>query len=116
VDPERHRHECERSFGILRHHRRRADRRRLVGRRPFDLGDRRQRRAIEVKSWTAANGRIELFLPMGYAIAAGDTFSVYPGCDKRLETCLGRFGNVVNFRGEPYVPGIDAMMSYPDAR
>ena len=73
-------------------------------------------RSIEVKSWTAATGRLELFLPMGYAIAAGDTFSVYPGCDKRLETCLGRFGNVVNFRGEPYVPGIDAIMSYPDAR
>jgi uncharacterized phage protein (TIGR02218 family) len=73
-------------------------------------------RSIEVKSWTAATGRLELFLPMGYAIQVGDTFSVYPGCDKRLETCLGRFGNVVNFRGEPYVPGIDAMMSYPDAR
>jgi uncharacterized phage protein (TIGR02218 family) len=73
-------------------------------------------RSIEVKSWTATTRRLELFLPMGYPIAEGDTFSVYPGCDKRLETCIGRFGNILNFRGEPYVPGIDALMSYPDAR
>ena len=72
-------------------------------------------RAIEVKSWIAGTGRLELFMAMGYAIAIGDTFTVYPGCDKRLETCIGRFGNVINFRGEPYVPGIDAMMQYPDA-
>jgi uncharacterized phage protein (TIGR02218 family) len=72
-------------------------------------------RAIEVKSWTASTGRIELFMAMGYVIASGDTFAVYPGCDKRIDTCIGRFGNVINFRGEPYVPGIDAMMQYPDA-
>jgi uncharacterized phage protein (TIGR02218 family) len=73
-------------------------------------------RAIEVKSWAASTGRVELFLAMGYAIVIGDAFTVYPGCDKRLETCIGRFNNVINFRGEPYVPGIDAMMQYPDAR
>jgi uncharacterized phage protein (TIGR02218 family) len=73
-------------------------------------------RSIEVKAWTQATGRIELFLPMGYAIEAGDIFRVHPGCDKRLETCITRFANVLNFRGEPYVPGQDAMMSYPDAR
>ena len=54
-------------------------------------------------------------MALGYVIAPGDTFAVYPGCDKRLETCIGRFNNVINFRGEPYVPGLDAMMQYPDA-
>ena len=73
-------------------------------------------RAIEVKGWTRSNGRIELFLPMGYAITPGDAFRVHPGCDKRLDTCIDRFANVLNFRGEPYVPGQDAMMRYPDAR
>ena len=38
------------------------------------------------------------------------------GRDKRLDTCVDRFVNVLNFRGEPYVPGADLMMSYPDAR
>jgi hypothetical protein len=73
-------------------------------------------RSIEVKSWTQATGQIELFLPMGYAIANGDAFRIHPGCDKRLETCIDRFANVLNFRGEPYVPGQDLLMSYPDAR
>jgi hypothetical protein len=73
-------------------------------------------RSIEVKGWTQAAGQIELFLPMGYAIEIGDLFRIHPGCDKRLDTCIARFANVLNFRGEPYVPGQDAMMSYPDAR
>jgi hypothetical protein len=73
-------------------------------------------RSIEVKAWTQASGQIELFLPMGYAIGVGDAFRIHPGCDKRLDTCIDRFANVLNFRGEPYVPGQDAIMSYPDAR
>ena len=73
-------------------------------------------RSIEVKSWTEVTGTIELFLPAGYAIQTGDTFRIHPGCDKRLETCITRFDNILNFRGEPYVPGADALMNYPDAR
>ena len=73
-------------------------------------------RSIEVKSWTQATGQLELFLPMGYAIEIGDAFRTHPGCDKRLDTCIDRFANVLNFRGEPYVPGTDRLMTYPDAR
>jgi uncharacterized phage protein (TIGR02218 family) len=73
-------------------------------------------RSIEVKAWTQSTGQIKLFLPMGYAIQVGDVFRIHPGCDKRLDTCIDRFANVLNFRGEPYVPGQDALMSYPDAR
>jgi hypothetical protein len=73
-------------------------------------------RSIEVKAWTQATGQIELFLPMGYAIEPGDAFRIHPGCDKRLDTCVDRFANVLNFRGEPYVPGTDALVSYPDGR
>ncbi len=70
-------------------------------------------RAIEVKSWLQAPAEITLFLPPGYSIQVGDAFRVHPGCDKRLDTCAGRFANVLNFRGEPYVPGQDEMMKYP---
>jgi uncharacterized phage protein (TIGR02218 family) len=35
------------------------------------------------------------------------------GCDKTLATCAGRFGNAINFRGEPYLPGIDLLTRYP---
>jgi uncharacterized phage protein (TIGR02218 family) len=73
-------------------------------------------KTIEVKAWTTATGIVELFLAMGYAIAEGDTFTMHPGCDKRLETCATRYANAINFRGEPYVPGVDALARYPDAR
>lgn len=35
------------------------------------------------------------------------------GCDKSLATCAGRFANVLNFRGEPYLPGTDLLTRYP---
>lgn len=72
-------------------------------------------RAVEVKVWDQATGRIELYLPLGYAIEAGHRFTIAPGCDKRAETCRTRFANILNFRGEPFVPGVDSVLSYPDA-
>jgi len=30
-----------------------------------------------------------------------------------METCSARFGNAVNFRGEPYLPGNDLLTRYP---
>lgn len=38
---------------------------------------------------------------------------VTAGCDKRLATCRDVFGNVLNYRGEPYVPGLDSLLNYP---
>lgn len=47
------------------------------------------------------------------APAAGDLVEIREGCDKRFETCLGRFANAENFRGEPHVPGMDLLTRYP---
>lgn len=38
-------------------------------------------------------------------IEAGDEFLLTKGCDKRTETCKGRYSNIINFRGEPFLPG-----------
>ncbi|GGE01967.1 phage protein [Tsuneonella deserti] len=35
------------------------------------------------------------------------------GCDHTLATCAARFGNAVNFRGEPFLPGNDLLTRYP---
>lgn len=35
------------------------------------------------------------------------------GCDRRLETCMSRFDNALNYRGEPHIPGIDSLLNYP---
>jgi len=50
-----------------------------------------------------------------FAVAAGDRIELIEGCDKSLATCAGRFSNAVNFRGEPYLPGIDLLTRYPGA-
>lgn len=65
---------------------------------------------------TSADGEVTLFLRMPFEIAVGDTGTLYPGCDKRVSTCKSRFGNVVNFRGFPHVPGDKYLMDYPDAK
>ena len=46
---------------------------------------------------------------------AGALVELIEGCDGRLETCAGRFGNVANFRGEPFLPGTDLLTRYPGA-
>ncbi len=38
---------------------------------------------------------------------------VREGCDHRLETCSSRFGNAINFQGEPFLPGNDMVTRYP---
>jgi len=53
-------------------------------------------------------------LPRG-AIKDGDRVIVREGCDKRFQTCIERFGNAANFRGEPHLPGNDLLTRYPGA-
>jgi uncharacterized phage protein (TIGR02218 family) len=66
-------------------------------------------KSMEVKSWNGATKTFTLALPMVGTVASGNAYSVYPGCKKRLVTdCKTKFSNVVNFRGEPYVPGEEA--------
>lgn len=48
-------------------------------------------------------------------IAAGTTVELREGCDKRFETCVSRFQNAANFRGEPHLPGTDLLTRYPGA-
>ncbi len=48
-----------------------------------------------------------------FAVTAGTRALLTEGCDKRLATCAGRFANAVNFRGEPYLPGMDLLTRYP---
>lgn len=55
-----------------------------------------------VKSYTP--GVVTLSYPLPSTPAIGDGFTAYPGCDKRQATCSGKFSNLANFRGFPYVP------------
>jgi uncharacterized phage protein (TIGR02218 family) len=86
----------------------------------FDTGD-NAGRSMEVKDFVADDGititqDIHLFLDMPFDIQVGDEIAIYPGCDKRMITCRDKFDNIINFVGEPYVPGQDFLAQYPDAR
>jgi len=91
----------------------------------FEDGD-NAGRVIEVRDWAQSTRTVTLFLPTSFTIAVGAKVRLYPGCDKRSATCIAKFalagttdfanGNIKNFRGEPYVPGQDELMRYPDAK
>ncbi len=69
---------------------------------------------MEVQDWNATDKTFTLWLPMPNAIATGDGYSVYPGCDKRLACCRDTFNNVINFGGFPHLPGVGKILFYPD--
>jgi uncharacterized phage protein (TIGR02218 family) len=53
--------------------------------------------------------------PPAYAASVGDLIIISEGCDKAFTTCRLRFSNSENFRGEPYLPGMDLLTRYPGA-
>lgn len=61
----------------------------------------------------SAGSRLLLRDPPAFAAATGDLIEITEGCDKSLSTCSGRFGNALNFRGEPHLPGMDLLTRYP---
>lgn len=58
-----------------------------------------------------AAGQFTLTLPCVFNPEVGDTYEVIAGCQRRLEDCRDKFDNVVNFQGEPHLPGIDELTS-----
>jgi uncharacterized phage protein (TIGR02218 family) len=57
----------------------------------------------------ATYDRLVLPLAFPYTPQVGDTFTLTAGCDHRKDTCKNKFNNLVNFRGEPFVPGQDIL-------
>jgi len=55
-------------------------------------------------SASASSGALVLSRPMTSLPAAGDTFTVYAGCDRQQATCATKFNNLANFKAFPYVP------------
>ena len=71
-------------------------------------------RRIEAKDWVLSGKVISLHVPMDESINVGDVFTIHQGCDKLLATCRDTFDNVINFRGEPHLPGQDEFLKAPD--
>ena len=61
----------------------------------------------------SAGATVTLRAPPAFVIVPGALVELVEGCDKSVATCAGRFANIANFRGEPYLPGIDLLTRYP---
>lgn len=69
--------------------------------------------AREVLGWVQGTLTLSLLGPPPFASAPGDTLHIQSGCDKRWATCRDKFSNRFNFRGEPLVPGANALVGTP---
>lgn len=68
--------------------------------------------AVKIDAMPAPGVRaVELWAAPGAAPAVGDRARLTAGCDKRAETCRGKFVNFLNFRGFPHLPPEDWLIA-----
>lgn len=71
---------------------------------------------VEVKTVDFGTGAITLWASPAFLPAAGDAFTLLPGCDKVREGGCTVYANVINHGGFPDVPGSDSLLETPDAK
>lgn len=52
--------------------------------------------------------------PFPFTPESADRYTVTVGCNRTVEDCK-KYSNIINFRGEPYVPGLTAVSKVPSA-
>ncbi|WP_344709812.1 DUF2163 domain-containing protein [Sphingomonas humi] len=68
---------------------------------------------LEQRIIAADGAHLVLQTSEGSEIGVGDCVVLTEGCDGRRATCSERFANVVNFRGEPDLPGSQILLRFP---
>lgn len=71
----------------------------------------------EILSYTYEDDRIDIVTKRPFPFAFSyfdDQFLVTAGCNRTIEDCK-KYGNAINFRGEPYVPGLTTVSKVPSA-
>lgn len=69
-------------------------------------------RKMEIK--VSVGNVIELQLPMLSTIAIDDTLNLIAGYDSTREQCRDKFAAIEEFDGEPDLPGLRAIIEYPE--
>jgi hypothetical protein len=78
------------------------------GRIAFTSGD-NDGYTTEIKYGITDTSTIVLYLATPLPIQVGDTFDIWPACDKQPTTCKYKYKNLIHgFRGQMRLPGIDA--------
>ena len=65
--------------------------------------------AAPVKASHTANGRLVMLIPLEAVPVVGNTFRIYPGCDRQPSTCQTKFNNNHN-RATPFIPLKETIM------
>jgi uncharacterized phage protein (TIGR02218 family) len=60
-----------------------------------------------VKSWSGTTATMVNPLPV--TPIPGETFRIWPGCEKTMTACDKGYQNIINFRGFPFVPAPETM-------
>jgi uncharacterized phage protein (TIGR02218 family) len=68
---------------------------------------------VKIDRIETAGRMIELWQAITARLSAGDKVRIVAGCDKTAGACRTKFGNFLNFRGFPHVPGEDWLSAYP---
>jgi len=62
-------------------------------------------------NWVQSSLKITTYQPVCIArLTAGETITLYPGCDKTGAMCRDRFNNKINFQGEDHFLGINSIV------
>lgn len=64
----------------------------------------------------AAEDALVLDRPLDPRQAPGARAILRQGCERTIAVCAQRFGNAINFQGEPMLPGNDLLAQYPQPR
>ncbi len=67
-------------------------------------------REIKTSPVVGGNATINLAEAFPFAILMGDALTLEAGCDRNFSTCVNKFANQLNFRGEPFIPTTDLLM------
>lgn len=70
---------------------------------------------VEQRVIAVDGSRLVLHQASRWRASIGDRAIVTEGCDGRRSTCSERFGNILNFRGEPDLPGSEILLRFPGA-
>ena len=67
---------------------------------------------IDSRIVASSGATLTLREPFYFAVLPGTRVELIEGCDRRFWTCVTRFTNAANFRGEPHLPGNDLLTRY----
>lgn len=65
---------------------------------------------IKMHDVVSGQAQISLWQALPNVLVEGDRVVAIAGCDKLAGTCQTRFGNIINFRGFPRMPGNDLLI------